>query len=237
MSKYRVLVVDDESDMRQLVGMYLDNFGYEWGEAENGKEALKKLETDHYDFVVLDIMMPEMDGLSVCKEIRKTSDVPIIFLTAKGEEWNRVNGLRMGADDYIVKPFSPREVVLRVKAVLRRAVPTTFFTQDTTTKDVTVFPHLTIDNDAHRVTADGNEVNLTPKEYELLLFLAKAPDKVFDREQLLKEVWQYEFFGDLRTVDTHVKRLREKLSKKSPDAAKMIVTVWGVGYKFEVVND
>ncbi|MGQ0415441.1 response regulator transcription factor, partial [Bacillus sp. HC-TM] len=120
MNKYRVLVVDDESDMRQLVGMYLDNFGYEWGEAENGKEALKKLETDHYDFVVLDIMMPEMDGLSVCKEIRKTSDVPIIFLTAKGEEWNRVNGLRMGADDYIVKPFSPGELVARMEAVLRR---------------------------------------------------------------------------------------------------------------------
>ena len=120
MSKYRVLVVDDESDMRQLVGMYLDNFGYEWGEAENGKEALTKLESNHYDFVVLDIMMPEMDGLSVCKEIRKTSDVPIIFLTAKGEEWNRVNGLRMGADDYIVKPFSPGELIARMEAVLRR---------------------------------------------------------------------------------------------------------------------
>lgn len=120
MSKYKVLVVDDESDMRQLVGMYLDNFGYEWGEAENGKEALQKLENDHYDFVVLDIMMPEMDGLSVCKEIRKTSDVPIIFLTAKGEEWNRVNGLRMGADDYIVKPFSPGELIARMEAVLRR---------------------------------------------------------------------------------------------------------------------
>lgn len=120
MSKYNVLVVDDESDMRQLVGMYLDNFGYEWGEAENGKEALRKLETEHYDFVVLDIMMPEMDGLSVCKEIRKTSDVPIIFLTAKGEEWNRVNGLRMGADDYIVKPFSPGELIARMEAVLRR---------------------------------------------------------------------------------------------------------------------
>lgn len=119
MNKYRVLVVDDESDMRQLVGMYLDNFGYEWEKLRMEKRLLK-LETDHYDFVVLDIMMPEMDGLSVCKEIRKTSDVPIIFLTAKGEEWNRVNGLRMGADDYIVKPFSPGELVARMEAVLRR---------------------------------------------------------------------------------------------------------------------
>ena len=166
-----------------------------------------------YDLILLDLMMPGKDGIEVCKGVREKKATPIIMLTAKGEEVNRVQGFEVGTDDYIVKPFSPREVVLRVKAVLRRSVPTTFFTQDTTTKDVTVFPHLTIDNDAHRVTADGNEVNLTPKEYELLLFLAKAPDKVFDREQLLKEVWQYEFFGDLRTVDTHVKRLREKLSK------------------------
>lgn len=143
----------------------------------------------------------------------------------------------MGTDDYIVKPFSPREVVLRVKALLRRSSSTSYMQTETTAKDVIVFSHLTIDNDAHRVLADSKEVSLTPKEYELLYFLAKSPDKVFDREQLLKEVWHYEFFGDLRTVDTHVKRLREKLNRISENAAKMIVTVWGVGYKFEVIND
>jgi two-component system response regulator ResD len=159
------------------------------------------------------------------------------MLTAKGEEVNRVQGFEVGTDDYIVKPFSPREVVLRVKALLRRSSSTGYMQAETTAKDVIVFSHLTIDNDAHRVLADNKEVSLTPKEYELLYFLAKSPDKVFDREQLLKEVWHYEFFGDLRTVDTHVKRLREKLNRISENAAKMIVTVWGVGYKFEVIND
>jgi two-component system response regulator ResD len=159
------------------------------------------------------------------------------MLTAKGEEVNRVQGFEVGTDDYIVKPFSPREVVLRVKALLRRSSQTTFVQAEPLTKDIIVFPHLTIDNDAHRVLADGQEVSLTPKEYELLFFLAKSPDKVYDREHLLKEVWHYEFFGDLRTVDTHVKRLREKLNKVSEHAAKMIITVWGVGYKFEVINE
>jgi two-component system response regulator ResD len=159
------------------------------------------------------------------------------MLTAKGEEINRVQGFEVGTDDYIVKPFSPREVVLRVKALLRRSSKAHYVQNDKTTNDVLVFTHLTIDNDAHRVTADGKEVALTPKEYELLYFLAKSPDKVFDREQLLKEVWHYEFFGDLRTVDTHVKRLREKLNKVSETAAKMIITVWGVGYKFEVIEE
>ena len=183
-------------------------------------------------------MMPGKDGIEVCRELREKKATPVIMLTAKGEEVNRVQGFEVGTDDYIVKPFSPREVVLRVKALLTTIVTNKLFVQtETTTKDVIVFPHLTIDNDAHRVLADGKEVSLTPKEYELLFFLAKSPDKVFDREQLLKEVWHYEFFGDLRTVDTHVKRLREKLNKVSEQAAKMIVTVWGVGYKFEVVNE
>ena len=156
------------------------------------------------------------------------------MLTAKGEENNRVEGFEVGADDYIVKPFSPREVVLRVKAILRRSSETTFIEADASTKDVIVYDHLVIDNDAHRVLADDVKVNLTPKEYELLLFLARSPDKVFDREELLREVWHYDFYGDLRTVDTHVKRLREKLNKVSPEASDMIHTVWGIGYKFEV---
>lgn len=233
----RILVVDDEDRIRRLLRMYLEREDYVIDEAANGEEALEKATASDYDCILLDLMMPGKDGIEVCRELRETKTTPVIMLTAKGEEANRVQGFEVGTDDYIVKPFSPREVVLRVKALLRRSSPTTYLQTDTKTKDLIVYKHLTIDNDAHRVTADGEEVNLTPKEYELLYFLAKAPDKVFDREHLLKEVWHYEFFGDLRTVDTHVKRLREKLNKVSEQAAKMIVTVWGVGYKFEVGNE
>ncbi|MBN6888376.1 two-component system, OmpR family, response regulator ResD [Cytobacillus horneckiae] len=233
----KVLVVDDEERIRRLLKMYLEREDYMIEEAEDGETALVKALENEYDVILLDLMMPGKDGIEVCKEIREKKGTPIIMLTAKGEEVNRVQGFEAGTDDYIVKPFSPREVVLRVKALLRRSSKTTFVQSESSAKDVIVFPFLTIDNDAHRVLADGKEVSLTPKEYELLYFLAKAPDKVFDREQLLKEVWHYEFFGDLRTVDTHVKRLREKLNKVSEQAARMIVTVWGVGYKFEVINE
>jgi two-component system response regulator ResD len=217
--------------------MYLEREDYIIEEAEDGNEALAKAFTNDYDVILLDLMMPGKDGIEVCRELREKKATPVIMLTAKGEEVNRVQGFEVGTDDYIVKPFSPREVVLRVKALLRRSSKTSYIQTETITKDIIVFPHLTIDNDAHRVLADGQEVSLTPKEYELLFFLAKSPDKVYDREQLLKEVWHYEFFGDLRTVDTHVKRLREKLNKVSEQAAKMIITVWGVGYKFEVINE
>lgn len=233
----RILVVDDEERIRRLLKMYLEREDYTIDEAEDGNEALAKAIANDYDVILLDLMMPGKDGIEVCRELREKKATPVIMLTAKGEEVNRVQGFEVGTDDYIVKPFSPREVVLRVKALLRRSSKTSYLQTETTTKDVIVFPHLTIDNDAHRVLADGKEVSLTPKEYELLYFLAKSPDKVFDREQLLKEVWHYEFFGDLRTVDTHVKRLREKLNKVSEEAARMIVTVWGVGYKFEVINE
>lgn len=233
----KILVVDDEERIRRLLRMYLEREDYLIHEADNGDDAVDMALNDDYDLILLDLMMPGKDGVEVCRDLREKKATPVIMLTAKGEEANRVQGFEVGTDDYIVKPFSPREVVLRVKALLRRSSSTKFLQTDTTTKDVVVFPHLTIDNDAHRVSADGKDVSLTPKEYELLYFLAKAPDKVFDRELLLKEVWHYEFFGDLRTVDTHVKRLREKLNKVSPDAAKMIVTVWGVGYKFEVAGE
>ncbi|PRP50040.1 DNA-binding response regulator [Bacillus halotolerans] len=230
----KILVVDDEARIRRLLKMYLERENYVIEEAENGDEAIAKGLQTNYDLILLDLMMPGTDGIEVCRQIREKKATPIIMLTAKGEEANRVQGFESGTDDYIVKPFSPREVVLRVKALLRRASQNSYFNANTPTKNVLVFSHLSIDHDAHRVTADGTEVSLTPKEYELLYFLAKTPDKVYDREKLLKEVWQYEFFGDLRTVDTHVKRLREKLNKVSPGAAKKIVTVWGVGYKFEV---
>ncbi|WP_174613638.1 response regulator transcription factor [Virgibacillus ihumii] len=229
----RVLVVDDEARIRRLIKMYLEKEEFIVEEAADGSEALQLALDNNYDVILLDIMMPEMDGIKVTEELRKEKSTPIIMLTAKGEESNRVQGFEVGTDDYIVKPFSPREVVLRVKALLRR-ISATSFSDGAPTKNLLVFPHLTIDHDAHRVTADGTEVALTPKEYELLCYLAKSPDKVFNRELLLKDVWEYEFFGDLRTVDTHVKRLREKLNNVSADAAKMIVTVWGVGYKFEV---
>ncbi|RPF55736.1 response regulator transcription factor [Aquisalibacillus elongatus] len=232
----KILVVDDEERIRRLLRLYLEREEFEIEEAEDGDEALlKALDTD-FDLILLDLMLPGTDGIDVCTQLRERKATPVIMLTAKGEESNRVQGFEVGADDYIVKPFSPREVVLRVKALLRRSSTTKYLKTDTDSHDVIVYPHLTIDKDAHRVIADGVEVNLTPKEYELLYYLAKTPDKVFDREELLKEVWEYEFFGDLRTVDTHVKRLREKLSKVSEDAARMIVTVWGIGYKFEVID-
>ncbi|MDQ0219031.1 response regulator transcription factor [Peribacillus cavernae] len=236
-NKPRILVVDDEDRIRRLLRMYLEREDYLIDEAENGNIALMKALESDYDLILLDIMMPGKDGIEVCLELRERKSTPIIMLTAKGEEVNRVQGFESGTDDYIVKPFSPREVVLRVKALLRRSSKTSYIQTEPQAKDIIVFSHLTIDNEAHRVTTDGQEVSLTPKEYELLYFMAKSPDKVFDREQLLKEVWHYEFFGDLRTVDTHVKRLREKLNRISENAAKMIVTVWGVGYKFEVIND
>ncbi|MDC3415415.1 response regulator transcription factor [Aquibacillus salsiterrae] len=233
----KILVVDDEERIRRLIRMYLEREDYQIDEAEDGDTAVKMALENEYELILLDLMMPGKDGIEVCKEIREKKTTPVIMLTAKGEESNRVQGFEVGTDDYIVKPFSPREVVLRVKALLRRSGSANLLNSGNTTKDILEFPHLVIDNDAHRVLADGIEVGLTPKEYELLYFLAKAPDKVYDREHLLKEVWKYEFFGDLRTVDTHVKRLREKLNKVSKDAAKMIVTVWGVGYKFEVASE
>lgn len=229
----RILVVDDEDRIRRLIRMYLEREDFIVEEAENGKDALDLALNNDYDCILLDIMMPEMDGIEVCEKLRAEKMTPVIMLTAKGEESNRVQGFEVGADDYIVKPFSPREVVLRVKAVLRRTSDSSV-QSGKHTNNLIVFPHLTIDLDAYRVSSQGKEVQLTPKEYELLVFLAQSPDKVFKREELLKEVWQYEFFGDLRTVDTHVKRLREKLTKISKEAAKMIVTVWGIGYKLEV---
>lgn len=235
--KAEILVVDDEERIRKLLKMYLERENYIIDEAGDGDTALSKALKHDYDLILLDLMLPGMDGEEVCEKLRETKATPVIMLTAKGEESNRVQGFEVGTDDYIVKPFSPREVVLRVKALLRRSSKTMFMETGTTTNNNIVFPHLTINHDAHRVTVDGKEVSLTPKEYDLLYYLAQNPDKVFSREQLLKDVWNYEFFGDLRTVDTHVKRLREKLNKVSEKAADMIVTVWGVGYKIEAETE
>lgn len=227
----RILVVDDEDRIRRLLRMYLEKANYEIDEAQNGQLALEMALEENYDLILLDLMMPEMDGIVVAEEIRKEKDVPIMMLTAKGEELNRIQGFEVGADDYIVKPFSPREVVLRVAAILKRVRSTATSDSVEEESDRLKLPHLEIDNESRRVTADGKTVNLTPKEYDLLHYLMTSPDQIFGREQLLREVWKYEFFGDLRTVDTHVKRLREKLKKRSSVGAKMIETVWGLGYK------
>lgn len=224
-----ILVVDDEDRIRRLLKMYLEKEDYTIDEAADGESALKMAMENDYDLILLDLMLPKMDGIDVAETLREEKNTPIMMLTAKGEEANRIQGLEVGADDYIVKPFSPREIVLRVAAILKRTQPES--TQEKEDMDVIKFPHLEIDNHSHRVLADDQPVNLTPKEYDLLFYLMSSPDQIFGREQLLREVWKYEFFGDLRTVDTHIKRLREKLSKKSPQASKMIETVWGLGYK------
>ncbi|WP_068775364.1 response regulator transcription factor [Paenibacillus sp. FJAT-26967] len=232
--KLHILVVDDEERIRRLLRMYLEKEGYGIEEAEDGETALALATERDFDLILLDLMLPGIDGTEVCARLRQVKSTPVIMLTAKGEETNRVHGFEVGADDYVVKPFSPREVIYRVKAILRRSSATAFLSKDANSSNNIVFPHLVIEHDAHRVSAGGQEVALTPKEYELLHYLAVSPDKVFSREELLKDVWNYEFFGDLRTVDTHVKRLREKLNKVSTEAAVMITTVWGVGYKLEV---
>ncbi len=229
-----ILVVDDEERIRRLLRMYLEKEGYAIHEAENGEVALSMALQTNYDLVVLDVMLPGIDGMEVCTKLRAVKATPVILLTAKGEESNRVHGFEAGADDYVVKPFSPREVIFRVKAILRRSSETAFLTKEVPAANKIVALNLIIEHDAHRVLVDGEEVNLTPKEYDLLYYLASNPDKVYSREDLLRDVWNYDFFGDLRTVDTHVKRLREKLNKVSADAANLITTVWGVGYKLEV---
>lgn len=229
----RILVVDDEERIRKLVRMYLERNGFEVEEAEDGKEALDKALGNAYDLIILDLMLPGMDGRKVCEEIRKKSDVPVIMLTASGDESSRIHGFELGADDYVVKPFSPRELVMRVKALLKR----TQTKNDAAHQDVgqiLSINGLTVNMDSRKVLVENEEVALTPKEYELLCYLMQRPDKVFSREELLRDVWNYQFFGDQRTVDTHVKRLREKLGRHSEKIADMIVTVWGVGYKFEV---
>lgn len=236
MSKRKVLVVDDEERIRKLVILYLEADDYEITEADNGDDALELALNEDFDLIILDVMMPGKDGFEVTRELRMHKSTPILLLTAKGEENDVLEGFEAGADDYVKKPFSPREVLQRTKAILKRSSETAYMKFDSSSRDIIVYEHLEIDNDAHKVTVDGQYVNLTPKEYELLLFLAENPDKVFDRKELLKEVWNYEFYGDLRTVDTHIKRLREKLNDVSVDASLMIQTVWGVGYKFVVTE-
>jgi two-component system response regulator ResD len=228
----RILVVDDEERIRRLVRMYLERSGFAVEEAEDGKQALDMALQNPYALIILDLMLPSMDGRDVCTHIRQHRDTPIIMLTAAGDEVSRIQGFELGADDYVVKPFSPRELVMRVKALLKRAGEPEF--QRAEAHQILTFPDLTIHLDGRKVEVAGREVNLTPKEFDLLVYMAYRPEKVFSREELLRDVWNYQFYGDQRTVDTHIKRLREKLGQASEKVSRYIVTVWGVGYKFEV---
>lgn len=232
MEQTKVLVVDDEEKIREVVRLYLEKEGYAVGEATDGREALDLVEREKWDLIVLDLMMPGIDGWSVCKEVRKTTAVPIIMLTARDAEMDRILGLELGADDYVVKPFSPRELVARVKAVLRRSQVTAAAAQSAKTATLS-YPGLSIDPESHRVLVNGKPVNLTPKEYDLLYQMARSPHRTFTREGLLEAVWGYDYLGDTRTVDTHVNRLRDKLLKIT-GSKYYIATVWGIGYKFEV---
>ena len=221
----RILIVDDESKMRHVLRLFLEKEGFAIDEAEDGRVALEMVTLKKYDLILLDVMMPGIEGWTVCREIRRDSLVPIIMLTARGEEYDKLFGFEMGVDDYITKPFSLKEVVYRIKAVLRRTVIV-----ENNDSDNIELEALKINDLEKQVYLNDSEVSLTPKEYELLLFMAQHHGQVFTREQLLQNVWGYEFFGDLRTVDTHVKQLREKLGTYK----KYVSTVWGVGYKLKV---
>jgi len=221
-----ILVVDDEEDMRNLVQMYLENSGFTCFQAANSEETFQMLKEESIDLVLLDIMMPGEDGFEICQKIREKSDIPIIFLSAKGEEWDKVKGLQLGGDDYIVKPFSPGELIARINAILRRVGSVD------NEEDIITVGKITIDKKARTVTVDGKVIPLTLKEYELLLFFVKHETHALSREQLLENVWGIDYSGSLRTVDTHIKTLRMKLG-----AGDYIHTVWGIGYKFEVPNE
>ena len=224
----KVLVVDDDANIVKLIKLYLEKEDYAVVTASNGIEALDVYKRENPSIIVLDIMMPQLDGNGVCREIRKTSDVPIIMHTAKGETFDKVLSLELGADDYIVKPFEPKELVARIKAILRRSETKNEKSDD----KIVQLDKLEVNLVNYELKIDGKTLEIPPKELELLYFLASHPNRVFTREQLLEEVWGFDYFGDSRTVDVHIKRLREKL--EGAEANWQLKTVWGVGYKFEV---
>lgn len=223
----QILVVDDEPMVREVVVAYLEREGFRVNEASTGAAALRQIEASRPDLVVLDVMLPELDGFSVLTELRKQDDIPVILLTARTEEPDRVLGLELGADDYVVKPFSPRELVARVRSVLRRATPPSLDPQ------VLEFDALVIDEQAREVTLDAAAIEMTPKEFDLIAFLARSPRQVFSRSQLLEQVWDSSAdWQDPSTVTVHVRRLRRKI-ENDPENPRWITTVWGVGYRFE----
>lgn len=227
MANQKVLIVDDDQNICELLRLYLVKEGYETFLAHDGQTALELFEKNKPDMVLLDVMMPRMDGWEVCRRIRAGSNVPVIMLTAKGETFDKVLGLELGADDYIVKPFDTKEVVARIKAVLRR-----YNNEPAGKEGVIEFENLSLDMSRYELKVCGKVVEAPPKELELLAYLAGHPNRVFTRDQLLDEVWGFEYYGDSRTIDVHIKRLREKLEGASDKWG--LKTVWGVGYKFEV---
>lgn len=228
MSQQKILIVDDDENICELLRLYLEKDGYETLVAGDGQAAIESAERFAPDLILLDIMLPKLDGWQVCREIRKKSNTPIIMLTAKGETFDKILGLELGADDYVSKPFDTKEVLARIKAVLRR---TSDNDKETEIQEVQ-FDKLKINLTNYELIVDGVKIDTPPKELELIFHLASKPNRVFTRDQLLDEVWGFEYYGDSRTVDVHVKRLREKLENVSDEWS--LKTVWGVGYKFEV---
>lgn len=227
MNRPTILIVDDEVNICELIRLYVEKEGYRAILATDGEQAIEKFKLAKPAMILLDIMLPVKDGWQVCREIRAIDNTPIIMLTAKGETFDKVLGLELGADDYIVKPFEPKELLARIKAVLRRSADRT-----EEEKREIVFDGLRINQETYEVYLGEKKVEMPPKEFELLHFLAGNPNKVYTRDQLLDEIWGYEFFGDSRTVDVHIKRIREKI--ESDEKNWHLKTVWGVGYKFEV---
>ena len=237
MTKQKILIVDDDENIAELISLYLIKECFDTEIVSNGLEALERFKTYQPNLILLDIMLPGIDGYEVCQEIRKTSNVPIIMLSAKGEVFDKVLGLKIGADDYIMKPFDSNEMVARVRAVLRRYHPVSapVAADSTRSGDFVEYSNLVINLSNYTVTYCNKNIEMPPKELELFYFLASNPNQVFTREQLLDKIWGYDYIGDTRTVDVHIKRLREKLPN-SNDNNWNIATVWGIGYKFEVKN-
>lgn len=230
MNHMKVLVADDDPNVCEIIRLYFLKQQIALVVANDGVQALELMEKESPDVVILDVMMPGLDGFGVCREIRKKWDTPIIMLTAKDEEFDRVLGLELGADDYVTKPFSPRELVARIRAILRRLQPREKAEEQDAVKNLT-FEQLLIDIDKREVIAAGEKLPFRPKEFDLLVHMAKSPGSVFTREQLLEQIWGFDYFGDVRTVDVHIKKIRQRLSKLPYNC---VHTVWGIGYKFGV---
>jgi len=224
---YNILIVDDEAKIRELIRKYAEFEGHSVGEAENGMEAVSLFKNGNYDIIIMDIMMPVLDGMSAAREIRKTSDVPIIMLSARGEEYDKIGGFQSGVDDYVVKPFSPKELMLRIDAIMKRSAKKQPASE--AAHELFEYRSLKVDFTAHTVFIDGVRTGLSPKEYDLLFYLIRNKNIALTREKLVCEVWGYDFYGDDRTLDTHIKLLRRSLGEYS----SLIVTVRGVGYRFE----
>lgn len=231
MSSAKILIADDDRNICELLKLYLEKEDFEVVLSGDGEEALSKFDSENPDLMLLDVMMPRLDGWQVCRELRKKSECPVIMITAKGETFDKVLGLELGADDYVVKPFEPKEIIARIKAVLRRTGKSS---ADTDKKEVS-FDKLIVNMTKYELKVNGKVIDTPPKELELLFHLASNPNRVYTRDQLLDEVWGFEYYGDSRTVDVHIKRLREKLEGVSEKWS--LKTVWGVGYKFEVKDE